>query len=103
MIHPIFKIRHCEVIPPYSLQLGFDDGFSRTVNLEAILEGDLYGKLKDPYFFSQVVVDQEVGTVIWPNGADFDPAILHDWPSHVDAFTAAAKRWKTSGNGVEAA
>jgi hypothetical protein len=27
--------------------------------------------------FSQVVVDDELGTVVWPNGADMDPDVLH--------------------------
>jgi len=29
--------------------------------------------------FRQVRLDPEVHTVVWPNGADFDPATLHDW------------------------
>jgi hypothetical protein len=29
--------------------------------------------------FNQVRIDPEVHTLVWPNGADFDPAMLHDW------------------------
>ncbi len=97
MIHPIYKIRKCEVVPPYSLQLLFDDGVNRIVDLENILEGEIFGKLKDPFIFSQVVIDPEIGTVVWPNGADFDPAILHDWSNHSESFIAAAKKWKILG------
>jgi Protein of unknown function (DUF2442) len=28
-------------------------------------------------FFAQVRVDDELGTVVWPNGADLDPLVLH--------------------------
>jgi hypothetical protein len=35
-------------------------------------------------------------TVVWPSGADFDPAILHDRPEHEAAFKAAAQRWSKS-------
>lgn len=96
MIHPIYKIRKCKVIPPYSLELIFNDGLSRTINLEQILEGGLYGSLKDPALFSKVAIDPEIGTIVWENGADFDPAILHDWPSHSKDFENAAKRWKNA-------
>jgi hypothetical protein len=33
-------------------------------------------------------------TAVWPNGADFDPATLHDWPEHIDALTALARKWE---------
>jgi hypothetical protein len=31
--------------------------------------------------------------LVWPNGADFDPATLHDWPDLIDELTAMARRW----------
>jgi hypothetical protein len=43
--------------------------------------------------FRQVRVDPEVRTVVWPNGADFDPATLRDWPAHADAFARKAREW----------
>jgi len=27
------------------------------------------------------------------NGADFDPATLHDWPKYVDEMKKAAEKW----------
>ena len=101
MIHPIYRILDCEHIPPYSLQLKFDDGTQRLIDLTDVLEGAVYGPLKDVYLFAQVSVDPEIQTVVWPNGADFDPAILHDWPQHRDMFIAAAKRWRPVINTAE--
>ena len=100
MTHPIYRITFIEYLPPYSLCLRFNDGLTRTIDFEAILEGELFGPLRDPLVFAQVTLDPEVHTVIWPCGADFDPATLHDWPEHEDAFRAAAKRW--SHNHVDA-
>lgn len=94
MKHPIYRIISCRVLPPHGLKLKFDDGLEREVDLESILEGEIYGPLRDPFFFSKVVIDPEIHTITWPNGADFDPAILHDWPSHLEFFTQAAKCWK---------
>ncbi len=96
MIHPIYRITQCEYLPPYSLRLRFNDGVERLVDLEPVLEGEIYGPLRDQSTFAQSVLDPELGTVVWPNGADFDPSILHDWPAHRDSFIAAAKRWKAA-------
>ncbi len=38
------------------------------------------------------IVDDYV--LVWPNGADFDPARLHDWPDRVDALAALARTWE---------
>jgi hypothetical protein len=53
----------------------------------------LYGPLRDASLFSQVQLDPEVHTLVWPNGADFDPATLHDWPEHLEGMKALARRW----------
>lgn len=96
MKHPIHRITSVELISPYALRLGFADGLARTINFEAVLTGELYGPLRDPAVFAQVRLDPEVHTLVWPTGADFDPATLHDWPEHEAAFRAAAKRWNSS-------
>jgi hypothetical protein len=98
MKHKIYSIINCKHLPPYSLQLKFDDGWERVVDLENILEGQIYGPLRDEELFSKVIIDPEIRTVTWPNGADFDPTVLHDWPLHQDAFVCAARRRKSSSN-----
>ena len=96
MSHPIHRITSVKVVPPYTLQLTFADGLARTIDFEPILAGELYGPLRNPAVFAQVRLDPEVYTVVWPAGADFDPATLHDWPEHEPAFRAAAHRWKNA-------
>ena len=93
MSHPIHRITSVEVVPPHALRLVFADGLERTINLEPILAGELYRPLRNPAIFAQVRLDPEVHTVVWPSGADFAPATLHDWPEHESAFRAAAQRW----------
>jgi len=36
--------------------------------------------------------DPEVHTLVWPNGIDFDPMTLHDWPLYEESMKAPAKR-----------
>ena len=82
----------------YRLRVTFDDGAERDIDLEPVLEGELYRPLRDPAVFVQVQVDPEVHTLVWPNGADFDPAILHDWPIRAAAMRALAERWKRAAS-----
>ena len=50
--------------------------------------------LRDLEVFNQVRIDPEVETLVWPNGADFDPATLHDWPVHEQEFRRLSERWE---------
>ncbi len=74
----------------------FDDNSEQVINFEPMLAGELYGPLRELTLFNQVQVDPEVHTLVWPNGAGFDPATLHDWPQHIQALTAQAQRWETT-------
>jgi len=97
MSHPIYKVIECEVVAPYTLCLRFNDGVTRTIDFQPVLAGELYAPLRDLDLFNQVSIDSEVHTLVWPNGADFDPATLHDWPAHEQAMCARAKRWQMVG------
>jgi hypothetical protein len=74
-IAKIPRVTAVEVVPPHGLRLTFDDGLMRDVDLADELWGPMFEPLKDPAFFAQVSVDH--GTVVWPNGVDLDPLVLH--------------------------
>jgi hypothetical protein len=94
MLHPIYRVQSFEIIGPYTLRVHFDDQTDQVINFETVLAGELYRPLRDLSLFKQVRIDPEVHTLVWPNGADFDPAILHDWPEHVEALKERARRWE---------
>jgi len=72
------RIRSVEPLEGFVLRLGFDDGTTREVDLEDELWGPVFEPLRqDRQLFRRVRVDQELGTVVWPNGADLDPDVLH--------------------------
>ncbi len=93
MEHPIHRITSASVVGPHTLRLVFEDKAMRQVDLQPVLEGELFGPLQDARLFAQVVLDAETGTVTWPNGADFDPAVLYDWPAYKGQMAAMARRW----------
>ncbi|MBK6773492.1 MAG: DUF2442 domain-containing protein [Ignavibacteria bacterium] len=74
-----YKIISFKIKSPYTLELIFNDGAIKEINFEKILSSEMFSPLKDQKLFNQVSIDPEVNTIVWPNRADFDPAILHDW------------------------
>lgn len=65
-------------IAPHRLRIRFDDGTEGEIDVaEEIGFFGVFEPLADPAFFAQVRVDPELGTVVWPNGADLDPIVLH--------------------------
>lgn len=93
MNHAIHEVRSFEIVGPYALSVCFEDGTEQTINFQPILAGELYGQLRDLNLFDRVRIDPEVRTLVWPNGADFDPATLHDWPECEGAMREMVRRW----------
>ncbi len=75
MIPRVIDAKH---IKDYTLYLHFSDGSEGEVNLEHELEGEIFKPLRDIPYFKDFNVDQELHTVVWPNGADFAPEFLYE-------------------------
>jgi hypothetical protein len=77
------------VIEPHLMRLLFDDGVVRDVryvpNESSV---NLIRELDDPEYFAKVCVDADGGTVVWPNGLDLAPEVLHGdaEPQHEQGF-----------------
>ncbi len=89
----IYRVISFKKVSAYTLDIKFDDNSSQVINFRPILEGELYGPLSDLSMFNQVKIDPEVYTLVWPNGADFDPATLHDWETNSKELKKLAKQW----------
>ena len=100
MTHEIYRVTKFDIVAPYTLRISFDDQSEQQIDFHPILAGELYAPLRDLERFNQVKIDPEVHTLVWPNGADFDPATLHDWPQLEEALIERAKRWElvSAGN-----
>jgi hypothetical protein len=92
--HPIHRVIAFQQIAPYTLRVQFEDESEQIIDFHSVLAGELFGPLRDPAVFEMVKIDPEVHTLVWPNGADFDPAMLHDWPRYADALEAHARDWQ---------
>ncbi len=94
MEHGIYRVESFEIVSPYTLKVRFDDDTEQVIDFEPVLSGELFGPLRDLNLFNQVEIDTEAHTLVWPNGGDFDPATLHDWPELADAMADRARQWE---------
>ena len=93
MPHPIHRVARFHIVGPYTLSVSFADGTTQEIDFRPVLRGALFGPLQDLTVFNAVRLDQEVSTLTWPNGADFDPATLHEWPRVSGELAARAEAW----------
>ena len=77
----ILHVEEATVRGAYRLEVRFNDGVRKTVDLAPLLTGPVFEPLRDPKYFARVVVDAQAGTVVWPNGADLAPEALYALPS----------------------
>lgn len=62
----------------YRLRLRFEDGAEGDIDVSTMVPfTGVFAALKDRSTFAAVRVDPDLGTVVWPNGADLDPAVLY--------------------------
>jgi hypothetical protein len=73
----MLRVTGVQPLDGYCLRVTFNDGVERDVDCAFLLHGTLGEPLSDPEYFRQARVDEEAGTVVWPNGLDPAPEILH--------------------------
>jgi uncharacterized protein DUF2442 len=93
LLHPIHQVVGFERIAPFTLRVHFEDETSQLIDFRPVLFGEVFGPLADAAVFDQVRLDDEAKTLVWPNGADFDPATLHDWPEEGPRLASLAQSW----------
>jgi hypothetical protein len=85
----ILRVQEAQVCGPHSLQLTFNDGTTKRVDIQSLLEGPVFEPLRDPAYFCRVTLDPACGTVVWPNGADFAPEALRELEDEAVSESAA--------------
>ena len=71
------RVKSVDLLVAFRVRLTFTDETEREVDLEPYLKGDVFEPLRtDRAKFAEVRVDPELGTLVWPNGADVCPDVL---------------------------
>lgn len=74
-MNDVVEVRY---VRDYTLWLRFQDGSSGEVDISRSFKGPVFEPLRDIEFFKRVRVDPEIGTIVWPNGADVAPETLYE-------------------------
>jgi Protein of unknown function (DUF2442) len=86
------RIHHQDItavsVPRYGvIEITFADGTHGEVEVIQRMSGPVFAEARTPEGFAAVKVDPELGTVVWPGGADLAPDTLYlrvktgVWPS----------------------
>ena len=75
----LVHVTSVEVVADHRLRLSFDDGAAGELDFSRWAWRGVFEALEDPSYFGQVTLDEELGTIVWPNGADIAPETLHAW------------------------
>lgn len=76
MLQDIIEVR---ALPGYRLYLSFEDGVQGEIELKKIIKfTGIFEPLEEYDYFSQVIVNPDLGTIQWPNEADLDPDVLYN-------------------------
>ena len=74
----LIDVTKARVVENHRLYVRFADGVAGEVDLDGFVRWEgVFAPLRDPVRFAEVRVDAELGTVVWPNGADLDPDVLY--------------------------
>ena len=73
----IVHVTHVEVVGDHRLRLAFDDGAGGEIDASGWEWRGVFEPLRDPAFFARVELDEQLGTIVWPNGADVAPETLY--------------------------
>lgn len=95
-MHKLYRVTEFRNEGPYALWIKFDDGSTQVIDFEPVLVGYYHGPLRDQMLFNQVKIDPDIHTLVWPNGADFDPETLRNWPQYHQAWINAAQKMEAA-------
>jgi Protein of unknown function (DUF2442) len=71
------RVVDVEVVGEHRLRLAFDDGVSGELDASNWDWRAVFEPLRDPAYFARVELDDELGSIRWPSGADIAPETLH--------------------------
>ena len=74
-----------QLLDKYIIKITFTDGKTQIIDFEPVIGSGWMRQLIDVAYFSRVKLNQG-GNLEWPDGQDFNPEALYEWPKFKDAY-----------------
>lgn len=85
------RVKAVRPLEGFKLEVEFTDGTDRVIDVGRYLRGPIFEPIRrDRAMFEKVRVDDDLGVLVWPNGADIDPDVLYGLhePAWIDRESA---------------
>lgn len=70
-------VTNARYLEDYKVEVFFNDGRKGVADLTDALKGAMFESLKNKSVFASFVVDKELDTLVWSNGADLAPEYIY--------------------------
>ena len=70
-------VTKAKYIEDYKVEVSFNNGRKGVADLFEALRGSIFEPLKDKSIFANLKIDNELATIVWPNGADLAPKYIY--------------------------
>jgi hypothetical protein len=78
------EVAKAEYLKDFKIFIEFNDGVSKTIDLEQELVGNVFEPLKDKNYFKTFTI--KYNTIEWDNGADFAPEYLYEIGQTIESY-----------------
>ena len=93
------QITSAQALGGTCVRVQFSDGREAQIDLKPLLTGPMFDCLRDPALFACFQLDEDLGTLVWANGADLAPEALYFLAFHQDP--ALQELFRTWGYGTQ--
>ena len=70
-------VTNAKYVEDYKVEVSFNNGRKGVADLAGALKGPVFETLKNKSKFLAFIVDEELETIVWPNGADLAPEYIY--------------------------
>ncbi len=70
-------VKQARWVKDYDVEVLFSNGRNGIADLSEALTGPVFEPLRDKHVFAQLKIDDELETIVWPNGADLAPEYVY--------------------------
>jgi hypothetical protein len=88
----ILHVTTARYLQAYKIHVEFNDGSNGEIDLAGSLTGSMFAPLTDKRVFAKFHVDEELGTIVWENGADLAPEYLKELLKPASCKTATSSQ-----------